>query len=82
MGVCSLNNTTMKKKMNKVKKNNEGEESTRTSHSAPSIHLLLKVLTTFGQLKPQGLVFISPRYPYFGFSCWLHFQVKYIFHLA
>ena len=50
--------------------------------SAPSIFLSLKILTAFGYHKPQGLVFISSRYIYFGFSLGLHFQVKYIFHLC
>jgi len=51
-------------------------------HSVPSIFLLLKILSAFGQCKPQGLVFVSSRYMYFGFSLGLHFQVKYIFHLC
>jgi len=46
------------------------------------IFLLLKILTAFGQGKPQGLVIILSRYTYFVFSLGLHFQVKYIFHLC
>jgi len=53
----------------------------RQPRSAPSIFLPLKILTAFGLHKPQGLVFISPRYIYFGFALGLHLQVKYIFHL-
>jgi len=33
----------------------------RQTSSAPSIFLLLKILTAFGQHKHQGLVFISSR---------------------
>jgi len=52
------------------------------TRSAPSIFLPLKILTAFGLHKPPGLVFISSRYTYFGFSLGLHLQVKYIFHLC
>jgi len=46
----------------------------RPPRSAPSIFLPLKILTAFGQHKPQGLVFISSQYIYFGFSLGLHFS--------
>jgi len=65
----------------KKKKKREKEKGTKTPRSAPSVFLLLKILTAFGLHKPQGLVFISSRYIYFGFSLGLHLQVKYIFHL-
>jgi len=64
------------------KKKKERKKVQRQPRSAPSIFLSLKILTAFGQHKPQGLVFISSRYIYFGFALGLHFQVKYIFHLC
>jgi len=67
-----------KKKKRKRKK----KKGTKTVRSTPSIFLLLKILSAFGQHKPLGLVFISSRYIYFGISLGLHFQVKYIFHLC
>jgi len=65
----------------KEKKEKKEKKGARTPRSAPCIFLPLKILTAFGQHKPQGFVFISLRFIYFGFSLGLHFQVKYIFHL-
>jgi len=71
----------MIQKKRKKKKEKKEESGTKTIRSAPSIFLSLKILTPFGQRKPQGMVFISSRYIYFGCSPGLDFQVKYIFHL-
>jgi len=69
----------LKKKEKEKKKKKKVQRQPR---SAPSIFFSLKILSAFGHYKPQGLVFISSRYIYFGFSLGLHFQVKYIFHLC
>jgi len=72
----------LKKKKRRKKRRKKEKKVQEGPRSAPSIFLSLKTLTAFGQHKPQGLVFISSRYIYFGFSLGLHFQVKYIVHLC
>jgi len=66
----------------KKKEKKKEKKLQRQPRSAPSIFLLLKILSAFGQHKPQGLVLIMSRYIYFGFSLGLPLQVKYIFHLC
>jgi len=77
--VPTINNHMIQKKSKKKEKEKKVPKRLR---SAPSIFLSLKILSAFGQHKPQGLVFISSRYIYFGFSLGLHLQVKYILHLC
>jgi len=78
MDFVPINNNHMIQK-EKKKKRKKGSKTTR---SASSIYLSLKILSAFGHHKPQGLVFISSRDIYFGFSLGLHPQVKSIFHLC
>jgi len=63
----------------KKEKEKKEKKELELPRSTSSIHLSLKIVTAFGQVKPQRLVFISSQYTYFGFSLGLHCQVKYIF---